>query len=294
MMTKPIIGIAAIITICVVVGSFFAFWWSSWSVMIPVVASVGGMIVFLGLWIEKEADEATKNGHLAKPVDASAINLNLKSEIGWWILMAGIFVEIVTGSVLAAHDIWVARQTAAKIAMNDPRKQPITFADAFVWLESSGTNLTYPALQPARNNELVTLGFGQSEQVKSNQWSLLLVCKDSKELGGGWYLEFGSMLEAPLWNAGLHNATVESADRWDVVVVNAPFLPPNTKVLKGELTLFLNSEKRVYPIPPQIAEAGDFEPTIGPSNGPGIRYRKNPEPMIGPSNSVGVRVIPFR
>ena len=48
------------------------------------------MIVFLGLWIEKEADDAEKKEeNLSDPI-------KLKAKLGWRLLMIGIFVEILT------------------------------------------------------------------------------------------------------------------------------------------------------------------------------------------------------
>lgn len=94
---------ASVIIIVLVVGLFSSL--SELSlVVVPLSASIGGMVVFLGLWIEKEAEKEgkkhpTKFGNLRRMT-------GLKSEIGWWILMFGIAIEIVTSFGLAATESW--------------------------------------------------------------------------------------------------------------------------------------------------------------------------------------------
>jgi hypothetical protein len=70
----------------------YASFLSRWSVVFTILAALGGEIVLWGLWIEKEADEAEKGEHLSNFLDV-ARGIKLKSEIGWWILMAGIVIE---------------------------------------------------------------------------------------------------------------------------------------------------------------------------------------------------------
>ena len=81
------------------------------------------MIVFLGLWIEKDADKEAK---MYPSAFARAVKLvRLKAEIGWWVLMAGISIEILVAIGLAIREEHVARTTADKIANNDLRNLPI-------------------------------------------------------------------------------------------------------------------------------------------------------------------------
>src|ERR1022692_3679439 len=92
MMSKTARGIVSIIIIVASLGLFSAFW-SSWSVLIPLLAIIGGLIVFLGLWIEKEAENEGKKEHLNSFVDTFRC-IKLKSKIGWWVLMVGIGIEV--------------------------------------------------------------------------------------------------------------------------------------------------------------------------------------------------------
>ena len=106
----------------------------SFSGIIPLLASIGGEIVFLGLWIEKEADdEAKKEEHL--PAE-----LQLKAKVGWWILMVGISLEIATSFGLAAFDGYKNATTANAMAQIDPVNQPIISASALVTLSIWETN----------------------------------------------------------------------------------------------------------------------------------------------------------
>jgi hypothetical protein len=71
----------------------------SWAGLVPALASTGGMIVFLGLWIEKEAEEEkSRTEHLGSPIKS-------KEGFGWTVLMVGIVVEIATACGLAFYDV---------------------------------------------------------------------------------------------------------------------------------------------------------------------------------------------
>src|ERR1017187_2247876 len=110
--------IAALILIATISLSAFCIWFS-WSGLIPLLASIGGEIVFLGLWIEKEADEeAKKEEHLAP-------ELQRKAKIGWRLLMVGILLEIATGAGLAAFDVYENVNTKNAMASADTRNLPI-------------------------------------------------------------------------------------------------------------------------------------------------------------------------
>ena len=127
-MSKIAKGIMATILIAVSLGSVFSLC-KSLSFALPLIASIGGMVVFLGLWIEKEAETEGKK----HPADFSkAVRfIKLKSEIGWWILMLGISLEIGVGAALTWHGVKESRQITADIARNDPHKQPIFAISAY-------------------------------------------------------------------------------------------------------------------------------------------------------------------
>lgn len=62
-------------------------------------AGVGGMVVFLGLWIEKEADEKNEKADSSSRKPYKTLN-----EYGWWILMFGIVAEALIAYGVAFWD----------------------------------------------------------------------------------------------------------------------------------------------------------------------------------------------
>jgi len=95
--TRATKAIAATIVVCVLLGSLS----STWSIALA--ASIGGMIVFLGLWMEKEGDKE-------EFIDVDDFRVSkLRKKIGWWILMFGILIEIGVAGLTAKND-WEARQ----------------------------------------------------------------------------------------------------------------------------------------------------------------------------------------
>ena len=129
--SKPVIGIAVVMIIAVGLGSLSLFW-SSWSGLIALAASIGGMIAFLGLWMEKEADEEDKKEHLSNFIGDKRVT-KIKSEIGWCILMVGIFIEVITAGGFAAYD-------AVENAKMNPRNQPIADMSATAMLLVKGAD----------------------------------------------------------------------------------------------------------------------------------------------------------
>lgn len=115
---KPTKGIAVIMMTLVTVGVLFGFSESWESILsIPFVASVGGMLVLLGLAIEKEAENAEKKclSELGKKVRLVV----LRKEIGWWILIVGISAEVVLGlsaSIVDGYNVWQLTIKAAAMA----------------------------------------------------------------------------------------------------------------------------------------------------------------------------------
>jgi len=71
--------------------------------MLPLIASFGGLVAFLGLAIEKEADDDKAKEYLGNSWE-SAIHSKQKAKIGWRVLMVGIFIEIVVSFGLAVKE----------------------------------------------------------------------------------------------------------------------------------------------------------------------------------------------
>jgi hypothetical protein len=242
-----------------------------------VIAVFGGLVVFLGLWIEKESDDDKEK--YPSHISSSIRLIKWRLKFGWWILMAGIAIEIVDAG-WSACEIFDIRGIAIKGNQLD---KPIVLATATATINVRGTKVNAKMLAETYPNNL----FNQMDFMKSGDTviKLLLVCTKSEMVrnpeGISWYLEFGQRLQVPEWN--LHGATVRSADEWNVVWLDAPFIPSDSsEVLGGEVRLILNGwNKRIYPIPAQKPDgAGVWNVAT-----------KDILPMQGTSNSVGVRVI---
>jgi hypothetical protein len=93
------------------------------------------MVVFLGLWIEKEAEEKNERG--GWPLFEPYKRLE---ELGWWVLMVGIALEIFTSYGIAAKEVWDQLQINRNVAKNSPLNQPIKSIKADVFLLIRGTN----------------------------------------------------------------------------------------------------------------------------------------------------------
>ena len=180
MTSKTAKGIMSII-ICVFTLSLWS-WVSGYPlVAIPSTVSLGGMIVFLGLWVEKEADEEAKR---CVSIFAKAIRLiGLKSEIGWFILMLGISFEIMFGIALAI------REGCAEIS-NNPKSQPITSVRANAVFFVRGTNL-WNQIDPVKDNHFVTLSIANHDWMrKNNAFKLNLRCRYFERYGGADDMEW--------------------------------------------------------------------------------------------------------
>ena len=135
------------------------------------IASVGGLVVFAGLWIEKDADE-DKEKHLGKFSSAKRL-IKFRSNIGWWVLIFGIGIEIADAG-WTAHEIRKTEVTAAK---NNPLNQPIVSVIAHIEFLQFGTNRTN--IDPGNfesRGPWVRLMVGNFDQLKSNRsWSASLL-----------------------------------------------------------------------------------------------------------------------
>jgi hypothetical protein len=275
-------GIAWFIIICVLLGTVGAFWLSL-SVLVPLWASIGGMIVLLGLLLEMEWNE--KNEKLRPPFFSPYKSLQ---GCGWKILMFGIVVEIVTGIAVAAVE-------EIKEAKNNPLNQPIATLTASVSLMQLGTNRTSfdPSL-PLGGAAFVKLQFGRSKHPEKG-WGAELTCAScvidpilgsptnkipnlsDERLGTSWILEFGSSGMGHFLSVIPPNATVRDANEWDVVLFDAPFLHSGTEIIKGDVILTVNSTKRTFEIPPQkVQKAEEFPLTEEEKeNGVVVSFRSN-------------------
>jgi flagellar basal body-associated protein FliL len=253
--SKATIGITISIVIITLGGLISSFWFSR-SGLIPLAASFGGMVVFLGLWIEKEADEEGKKEEHLPP------GLRFKAQIGWWVLMVGILVEIGTGAGLAAFDVYENTKTAKANANADPLNQPIALVTANVELFEAGTNRAQVVETTTGTHPVpfIKLLVGSGANLKAG-WPIVLMCSSCERtvlvdgsgnpMGISWNLEFGSGELGHVMNVVPTNSTVKDAKRWDTVELDGLFLPKNTVIGGGDIMIFANSTKMSFAIPEQ-------------------------------------------
>ena len=232
MTSKGTKAIAVAMIILVVLASVFSLWLSS-SVLIPLIASVGGIIVFLGLWIEKEGDEKNEKFGLSflKPYKDL-------EELGWWVLMFGIAAEIVTAGFLAGWEEF-------KDSRNNPLNQPIRSVTASVDVFVEGTNgLSFNFEEPFRASALLSFGSSRHLTIGWPECDLrhcmkqfVLLRDDSGVVSTWWHFDFnqegilGTSMEPQ------DNKVAGQANRWDTVSLELLFLPEGTMVTHGTVPL---------------------------------------------------------
>jgi hypothetical protein len=244
--SKKAVGII-ITMICATVGLLSFSVWYAWSGIIPAVAGIGGMIVFWGLWIEKEADEeAKKEEHLSESV-------KLKAKWGWRILMFGIVVEIVSGSGLSVFDI-------VESARHDPANEPISTIRANVELFGNGTNQSHALFLggwTADRMPIIKLFIGKSTAIASG-WPVVLTCSWCEDspvyatnsslhvMGKAWALDFNAdRLNGAVLSVIPERTPVKDAAQWDTLELDMSNLPRGCEIFGGNVKLVVNS--RVFP-----------------------------------------------
>ncbi len=242
---------------------------------IPVLiwATIGGILVFVGLAVEKFADwmndrylGGPEKPH--KPLETA----------GWCILMLGIFIEIAVAG-MSANDAWETRQIAIK---NDPRNQPIKSVTAVATL--------YFAENVLVSNKWVESVIPQNRWENPLQMRLFskhgydieLYCDappppiTEYQVGNNRLLDSNSIsihlsgdaaMRQPFsmrWNSlvGATNLTAgEIADSgFEDVSLTPSFLRAGTVVLGGSVEVWFNapSVERDFSIPPQLIEDWEF------------------------------------
>jgi hypothetical protein len=252
--SKTTVGI--IVIMILITGSLLSFsYWYSWAGVIPAVASIGGMVVWVGLWIEKEADkDAKKEEHLSDSV-------KLKAKWGWNILMVGIGLEIVTGSALATFDVSEASKFHKDVNRIDPENLPILNMNALVKLRVKGNvfpDLTQWDSIPISTNwgsktATATLCGNAPNSVLQ---SIPVMISDGFGIGTGYpdsrvyFLNFhmesvSAALALPMQPASKSFNDAKS------ISIQADFLPPQSEILDGYAFVVVNNGLwklfRIYP-----------------------------------------------
>jgi hypothetical protein len=171
-------------------------------------------------------------------------------------------------------------QTSTNVANIDPLNQPIASLTASVLLMNLGTNRTnIDPSQPLVGAIFVKLRFGCSKHSEKG-WIAELTCASCIKnaligvptnriptvsdniIGNSWLLEFGPSGMGHVTSKIPSKAKVRDANEWDVVEFDAPFLPPETEIIGGDIKLTINSTEKRFEIPPQkIQKAEKIQPT---------------------------------
>ncbi len=216
---------------------------------IPVLiwATIGGVLVFIGLAVEKFADWMNDQ-YLGGPEKPH----KMLETAGWCILMFGIFVEIaVAGS--SANDAWETRQMAIR---NDPLNANISDISAFVWFEVKGADV--PDLPPPP----VRPYFGIAEMwlCPTNQlWTEFPILnadsfsRGHAESGRSYSLRFSaSGIAAMMFSPERRRPTVKEIANVKFLYASFRFLTNNAEVVQGTAEVVVNgSLRRTFQFPPQ-------------------------------------------
>lgn len=248
--------IAAIIVIIVIAEFSFSAKYS-WAGLIPLLAMFGGMIVFLGLWIENEADEEIKREHISN-FTGHQLRAKIKAVCGWRILMFGIALEIGISGVLAAIDVHENMTMNNAITAADPRNWPISEMNAVAWFTVQGTNM---------DDELTNLLSGRKAQMtiwknEREGFSLDALEAGNGDIEGRVLRPIFGLVDRRVYRVSLHSFNFLTAeginpplgktiDDMHLVHVDLNFLPRDSQISSGRVILTVNNVTKYFDVPNQ-------------------------------------------
>lgn len=223
----------------------------------------------------------------------------LKSEIGWWVLIAGIVVEIATACVVAVSGDIEMKQIKINEAKNNPLNQPISDVSANVNIKLAGTNFTESPLWGAAAvaslilddmkvwsggtnviSGATTIEMGNlladKDDVRRVDYSELLSPRADTH---GYVLHFhpnnGLVPFVPVFRITPQKAKL-IIDAVRVLVIAVKFIPHDAELLGGDAEILINGNIRVdfdilpqkaFPLPVGLsAKAGDSGFTLIATN----------------------------
>jgi hypothetical protein len=246
--------------------------WLIGEFFISLVAISGGLLVFRGLWLEKEADEAEKKEHADAFVDQIK-SLKLKSKRGWKMLMWGVALETVVAGVFAARDGWEIRQMKNYEVSIDPLNRPILDISATVkfsinkadfselppfgnlrrtadlWLmEPPSPNII--ALNGGRLNERLWDLMGPSElPILDTDHSFSFSEKTGQRT---YFMQFHFDEDWAFFDLNRMEKKVNELNNVNVLRISVKCLPHNLEILDGSVKLVINnSVVKIFQIPKQ-------------------------------------------
>jgi hypothetical protein len=210
------------------------------------IAAIGGLVVFLGLWIEHDANKEEKGEYLSNFTE-DARRPRLKAKWGFWILMVGIGIEIGVAGWEAIRTEIEMRHIKAEIAKNDPMKQPIRTASAIVSLQIGATQAPLGKTSSNLYVNALSLSFGRKMNLDAKDFDAWGSIKE------GWYcyMECRWSLTHPAVIGHPDMTLEEFISEANHFEIHPFFIWGDTRVVKGQILLTLNSTQWKIPIPQQ-------------------------------------------
>lgn len=237
---------------------------SSWSELgVSIVATIGGAIVFWGLWWEEHGEKEEY------PSIVEFRTAKRKSKWGRWVLMFGVFIEICTAAWLAFREGGQIRQIKNNAEQIDPRNANISGMSAtaiFFVKETNFNELTnwnprrVATLSLFENGDTARSGFDTlyaDNFTKNDLISLFGPFSGSREYG----LRLQSFNFLALMG---RESPVKAVENVNLLRLDVNFLPRGCEITGGEIELIVNNFHTFFKIPPQI----DTNPPDGSPNFP--------------------------
>lgn len=227
-------------------------------------ATIGGVLVFCGLTIEKIAD------YLNDRHCAPLFKPHKKTEsFGWYLLMAGIFIETCV-ACWSAHDAWQIKQIANK---NNPLNLPVSdiFANVHFRVDKSDFSELPRFGNPTREADIWMMEPPGKELIAANNgqlteriWDLIGYTRfpilsaensanfPSQKGGRTYFLRFDWDQEMEMYDAWQYKIKVKDITDAKTLRIEVKCLPHDLEILDGSVELIINdSVPLIYEIPKQ-------------------------------------------
>jgi hypothetical protein len=230
--------------------------------LVSTLAALGGLAVFVGLWFEKKGDQGEY-----EHIEAFRI-AKCQRKIGERLVRWGVFAEMLLGFVIATWDGWQELKSS-------PFNQPVSDIAATAVIEIKGSDIKEIDTQSQffPTGSIHWKGMLSLRDSNTNSTGLLpgfLVCDEfnkmfafSTERGNNTQYSLRFHLE----DTGIIGSTKKASEisRVKFVFINAFFLPTNSVVTWGRVSLIVNSEiQSSFTVMPQN------HPSVGFYGMPGI------------------------
>jgi hypothetical protein len=222
--------------------------------MISAIACIGGVLVLIGLCMEKSAE---------KPLYRDVTDMRRqksKTKWGWWILITGIGIEILTAAGLSGYDVWERRQATSRIESIDPMNQLVRDATASVHFTLS-EKFDLPIMLPEYGKNCMLFFSRHGDQALPGV--IMLQGKEAEVYGWDCFVRFSPILNSNFttpYQIAEHLTVRQLLDSIEKCLFMGSFKPPHlgtnsiseADVVAGDVTLTLNySVPKIFVLPRQ-------------------------------------------